>query len=426
MKGWNVKRVDEIGKIITGKTPSSDYPDEFGLKYPFITPSDIPNTQKYISVERFLSEKGMESHKRIKLPPKTTCVVCIGATIGKVCTTTVYSFSNQQINNIIPNEENDPDFVYYLASTLKDALVSFAGGAATPIVNKSAFSSIKVLVPAKKCQRKIAAILSAYDDLIENNNRRIAILEKMAEELYREWFVRLRFPGHEKVKIVKGVPEGWEVVKLGDVCKVARGSSPRPITDIKYFQDGNIPWIKIADATSSKMFIFNTKECVNEFGASFSRKLPRESLIIATSGTLGFCILLGVEGCVHDGWMYLTQYQKNIKPSFIYYVINSYKEHLNNLSYGAAIQNINTEIIRRLSIMVPSLYIIDKFYLIVNPIQKNIYSLGKENILLQNIRDRLLSRLMSGKIDVENMDIQFPASMRCAEPVEAQEEAVDA
>ena len=407
---WDSKKAKEIVTFKTGKLDSNAA--EEGGKYPFFT---CAQETYYINKYAF----------------DTECVLLAGNNAAGIFPLKYYKgkFNAYQRTYVVePQDRNklDTRFLYNAFIPFLKQFEQSSTGVTTKFLTMGILNNIWVPFPQIIIQRKIAAILSAYDDLIENNNRRIAILEKMAEELYREWFVRLRFPGHEKVKIVKGVPEGWEVLKLGDVCKVARGSSPRPITDIKYFQDGNIPWIKIADATSSKMFIFNTKECVNEFGASFSRKLPRESLIIATSGTLGFCILLGVEGCVHDGWMYLTQYQKNIKPSFIYYVINSYKEHLNNLSYGAAIQNINTEIIRRLSIMVPSLYIIDKFYLIVNPIQKNIYNLGKENILLQNIRDRLLSRLMSGKIDVENMDIQFPASMRCAEPVEAQEEAVDA
>src|SRR5205807_1759682 len=108
-------------------------------------------------------------------PQKSVCVVCIGATIGKVCMTQQPSLSNQQINSIISNKgEHDADFVYYLSTTLRDSLVAFAGGAATPIVNKSAFSSIKLLVPEFRLQRAIAAILSAYDELIENNRRRIA------------------------------------------------------------------------------------------------------------------------------------------------------------------------------------------------------------------------------------------------------------
>src|SRR5205823_6521808 len=103
--------------------------------------------------------------------------------------------------------------------TLRDALVAFAGGAATPIINKSAFSSIKLLVPKYEAQRKIAAILSAYDELIENNKRRIALLETLAEEIYREWFVRLRFPGHERLPVIKGVPSGWSLKRFHEIVE---------------------------------------------------------------------------------------------------------------------------------------------------------------------------------------------------------------
>lgn len=228
MRAWKTARIDQLGRVVTGKTPSSERPEEFGDKYPFITPSDIPATQKYVRAERYLSDRGMDAHRRIQLPKKSVCIVCIGATIGKVCMTARTSLSNQQINSIIPTEgEFDADFVYYLSTTLKEWLVAFAGGAATPIINKSTFSSIKLLVPEFDVQKKIGAILSTYDELIENNKRRIALLEKMAEEIYREWFVRFRFPGHEKVKLIKGVPQGWRVVELKELASVNPSSISR-------------------------------------------------------------------------------------------------------------------------------------------------------------------------------------------------------
>ena len=147
--------------------------------------------------------------------------------------------------------------------------------------------------------------MGRYDALIENYATQIRTLEASAQNLYREWFVRERCPFAEYETDSK-LPVGWEEIKIGDVCTIARGSSPRPINDNIYFDDGTIPWIKIADATASGKFLFETKEHVNEYGASFSRYLDEGSLIIATSGTLGFCVLLGVKGCVHDGWLYRT------------------------------------------------------------------------------------------------------------------------
>jgi type I restriction enzyme S subunit len=154
------------------------------------------------------------------------------------------------------------------------------------------------------------------------------------------------------------------------------------------------------------------EEYVNELGASFSRRLAKGSLIIATSGTLGFCIFLGVEGCVHDGWIYLSEYRDATKPLFFYYVINQYRDYLNSLSYGAAIQNINTDIIRRLPVTLPTREVLEKFYSLAEPIHDKIFRLGLVNRNLEKSRNMLLVRLISGKVPVEILDIHFPPSMR--------------
>jgi hypothetical protein len=139
------------------------------------------------------------------------------------------SFSNQQINSIIPNQKTfDPLFVYYALSMLAPDVASLAAGAATPIINKSRFSELTIRVPPLFLQSRIASILSAYDDLIENNTQRIAILEAMARALYHEWFVHFRFPGHEDVPLVDShlgpIPEGWEVAPFGQIARVQGGS----------------------------------------------------------------------------------------------------------------------------------------------------------------------------------------------------------
>jgi len=331
--------------------------------------------------------------------------------VAKVEEPTVYE--SHLIRVRLDKKQCDPFFYYYFFNSQVGAgfIQQIVNQVAAAGIRGSELEKLKIIHPPLPIQQKIAAILSAYDDLIENNNKRIALLEKTAEEIYREWFVRMRFPGWKQAKFEKGVPVGWERESMGELCQIARGSSPRPIADDKYFVNGDIPWIKIADATSSKMFIYETREYVNSFGASFSRKLPKGSLIIATSGTLGFCIFLGVEGCVHDGWMYLSDYKKNVRPSFMYYVINSYREHLNNLSYGAAIQNINTGIMRKLPVLIPSKSVLEKFYSVVEPMQEEIFITGQSIIKLKQSRDLLLSRLISGKLSVEGLDIRFPESM---------------
>lgn len=146
----------------------------------------------------------------------------------------------------------------------------------------------------------------------------------------------------------------WPTVKLGDVMTVGRGSSPRPIKDERFFTGGTIPWVKIADATASGKFIFRTSQHVNDYGASFSRKLKPGALIFPASGTLGIPRFLGVEACIHDGWLYFSDYQ-GIDPDWLYYRIILLKDYYEGIAYGAAIQNINTDIVRNTEIQLPEL-----------------------------------------------------------------------
>jgi len=224
MVDFRTIRIADFGRVITGKTPPSAQPELFGDLHPFLTPTDIDGFARHIEPDRYLSSAGRDYQHRLMLPSNAVCVVCIGATIGKVCMTDRPSFTNQQINSVVVNEtEHDPFFVYHLLTTLRDELKSNAGGAATPIINKTAFSEIKVSVPFLPVQQRIAGILSAYDELIENSRRHIKILEAMARALYREWFVHFRFPGHENHPRVASplgeIPQGWEVRTVEEIVK---------------------------------------------------------------------------------------------------------------------------------------------------------------------------------------------------------------
>ena len=146
----------------------------------------------------------------------------------------------------------------------------------------------------------------------------------------------------------------WPTKKLGELTDICRGSSPRPICDTKYFDGGTVPWVKIADATKSGKFLYETKEHVNDYGASFSRRLPPGTILVAASGTLGYTQILGVEGCAHDGWLIL-QNLRDLDRDFAYYALKTLEQHFFNSGSGAAIQNINTDILRQAEIPHPPL-----------------------------------------------------------------------
>ena len=217
---WRTIKINEVGRLVTGKTPSSSKPECFGDKYPFITPTDMHDCRYASATARYLSEEGAAGQKTLKVPAGSVAVSCIGWQMGKSIVATRPSFTNQQLHTILPNDEVDSLYLYYYLCTQRVELLSLgsAAGVRTPIINKSAFGLLSIVVPPLPTQRKIASILSAYDDLIENNTRRIAILEEMAQAIYREWFVNFRFPGHENVKLVDSplgmIPEGWEIGKV--------------------------------------------------------------------------------------------------------------------------------------------------------------------------------------------------------------------
>ena len=240
-----------------------------------------------------------------------------------------------------------------------------------------------------KIQDKIAAILSAYDDLIEANKRRVALLENMAEEIYREWFVRLRFPGHEKVKVVKGVPEGWEKKRFGDFCMLQRGH------DLPDAQVVPGPYPVVASTS------------IKDYHNQFKAKPP----VITTgrSGSLGTVLFVTENAWPLNTCLYVKNFHGN-SCYLIYYTLKFMG--LENFNAGAGVPTLNRNHINGISIVVPPKALQDRFDMIIEPIFKQKEMIHQANKVLTKTRDALLPRLISGKLSVENLDIQFPPSMQ--------------
>ena len=366
---------------------------------PWIKIDDATASGKYIyETKEHVNDYGASFSKKLK---PNTLIIAASGTLGFPkflgCEGCIHDgwiyFSDIKENLILP------DYLYYYLITLRGYYNNLSYGAAIQNINTPIIKKTKIYLPTIREQKQIAEMLSAYDRLIENNNHRIAIMEDIAQELYKEWFVRFRFPEYKNTKFENGIPLGWKRLHFSDIAEIGRGSSPRPISDQRYFENGSIPWIKIADATSSKIYIHTTKEHVNDYGASFSRKLPAGSLILAASGTLGFPMFLAVEGCIHDGWLYFSNFEKK-HSKYIYYVLMDLRKVFNNVSYGAAIQNINTEIVRKSNILIPDDTTLFKFAGYVEELHNSIMNLQQQNQNLEKQRDMLLPRLMSGKLEV--------------------------
>lgn len=307
------------------------------------------------------------------------------------------TFESHIIRVRLKRDKADPSFFFYYFRSPRCGIRSIVTQGVQAGIRGNDLKRLPVHVPPITEQAAIASILTAYDDLIENNRRRIQLLEQAARLLYKEWFVHLRFPGHEHVTITDGVPEGWNRVSISSLCNVGRGGSPRPIKD---FLDGTVPWYKIGDATASESpFVFSTSERIIEDGVKKSVFLPPQELILSNSATCGIPYFTGVSGCIHDGWLYFKAL-KRISKWFLYCgLFAKQQEILMGIGEGATQKNLNTDYIGRQLFLMPSDQLLLKIFDdAVAPFFSQIFSLAQQNLQLTKARDLLLPRLMNGEI----------------------------
>jgi type I restriction enzyme S subunit len=301
---------------------------------------------------------------------------------------------------------NDPRYVSYLLLTLNFAVQNVA--AAVPGVNRNFLHQLSVRVPPLPTQRKIAAILSAYDDLIENNTRRIAVLEEMARLLYREWFVHFRFPGHEQVTMVDSelgpVPEGWEMVTVGDLYRTSSGGTPsRKVNE--YF-GGSIDWVKTRELRDS--FTFETEEKITELGLqkSSAKLFPANTVIMAMYGaTIGMLGILASPAATNQACCAILEDTPSFGHSYAFLYLLENRNELINLGMGAAQQNISQRVIKNFKMLKPTTPILRRFNDSVDPIFDYIKVLQSQVANLRRTRDLLLPRLISGEVDVSDLSL---------------------
>lgn len=287
------------------------------------------------------------------------------------------------------------------------ALCSF--GATMSSLNQDIVRRISFPAPPNHVQKKIAAILSAYDDLIENNQRRIALLEKMAEEIYREWFVRMRFPGHKQVKFEKGVPEGWKLKPFSEVVEI--NPSERPI------KDDEKPYVGMeALSTDSMYFVYKEKRTGNS-GSKFRNRdtlFPRITPCLE-NGKRGFVMTLGKSEVAIGSTEFIVMREKILTAEYIYLLccFEPFRKHAEISMVGASgRQRVSEECFSFFLVKTPPAEILDAFSEVIKPIFEKIRLLSQKNDRLISIRGQLLPRLISGKLSVERLDIHFPPSMR--------------
>lgn len=298
----------------------------------------------------------------------------------------------------------DQNFLFYLSKSdliWKNAVNSMVGASGRQRADASFLKRVTLIIPELDEQRKIAAIVTSYDDLIENNQRRIALLEKMAEELYREWFVRLRFPGHEKVKVVKGMPEGWESKPLTLLADITYG----------YAFDG-----ARFNAQGNGKPIIRIRNIINSNITEFTDEIPNDKYIVKCGD-----LLVGMDGEFHvNHWIndegYLVQRVCRINAKserirgYLAQAIKAPIKHFESILQGATVGHLGAAHLKTINLLNPP-ESMNKHLEILNSLLDQKITISRMNLDLSKTRDLLLPRLISGRLPVEHLDIKFPPSM---------------
>lgn len=292
---------------------------------------------------------------------------------------------------------NHPRFVSYFLKWILNGTQS--DKAAVPGVNRNDLHARKVKIPDNLSEQKaIAFVLSAYDNLIENNRRRIQLLEQSARLLYKEWFVNLRFPGHEHTKIIGGVPEGWERKSAFKVMDVLSGGTPK--TTIPHYWDGGIPFFTPKD-TSDFAYTHDTEKSITEAGLKNcnSNLYSKDTLFITARGTVGKINLAQRPMAMNQSCYALVAYPP-LNQQFLYFALVDGVEQFRSRAVGAVFNAIVRDTFKLIPFVVPDEKIISAFMEHITPVLAQIDTLSGQIRSLQNARDILLPKLMMGEIEV--------------------------
>ena len=380
-EGWKEVELEELGTIGRGKSRHRPRNADFlyGNEYPFVQTADVKAAEyKITSYSQMYSEAGLTQSK---LWPKNTLCITIAANIADSSILGIEAcFPDSVLGFISDPLKSDVKFVKYLFDMLQIRIKQISQGAAQDNLSLEKIRTLRFTVPNVETQRKIATILSGYDDLIENNLKRIKILEEMAQQTYEEWFVRMRFPGYETAVMNEetGLPEGWEKVKLGEIY------------DLKYGKN-------LAQTDILKEGTFSVYGASGKMGYFTKSNISSKKVLVTSRGN--------GSGVVHrtfedESFVTNNSFVVNTELGLGYTFYNLKKFDLSRFNSGSAQPQLTNSALLNVEIIRPNSQLINDFNLIVNNQIQFIDNLLNQNQRLREARDLLLPRLMMGIVEV--------------------------
>jgi type I restriction enzyme S subunit len=396
---WEEKRLDDLGSVARGRSRHRprDAVHLYDGPYPFVQTGDVKHADLYlISYSQTYSEAGLEQSK---LWPQGTLCITIAANIAETAILGFDAcFPDSVIGFVADESQCNARFIKYKFDTIKQRYQQVSQGAAQDNLSLEKLLAFKLVVPRVDEQRRIADILSAYDDLIENNRRRMTLLEEAARQLYREWFVRLRFPGYEHTRITQGVPAGWERKPIATLTTfVNRGIAPH------YDDDAEGLVINQKCIRNGRLDLTLVRHQSREFKPD-RQVQPGDVLVNSTGeGTLGRVaqVISPILNCTVDTHVTIVRPKAEIGRHYFGMAVMDWEPRFSTMGRGATNQ---TELSRgqigEAEILVPSHSLVQQFEECAAPLFGQVVALMEQNQKLRAARDLLLPRLMSGEIAV--------------------------
>lgn len=386
---WQECTIGDLGQIVTGKTPPTKNNEYWGGKVMFITPKDIQATKHIFKTERYVTSEGKVAVRGAILPKGSICVSCIG-NIGYLGITTEECISNQQINSIIVNENNDIDFVYYLLKSLWAYFKNYEGqSTALSILNKTQFSKIKVQIPNIEVQKKIAGVLKMLDEKIEQNNAVNNNLEQQAQAIYKAWFVD--FVPFNGIK-----PTSWVNTDIYSIANIIYGA---PFASKLFNTDGiGKPIIRIRDLKEQDFVTFTTEEHPK------GHLIHPGDIVVGMDGEFRPYIW-GNEKAWLNQRVCIFENKRPKGKAFLFYTIKPLLNIIEQTQVATTVIHIGKKDFDAFEVLLPSEDVLNQFDEITTPMVEEIVNNRLENKRLSNLRDALLPMLMSGELDVSDIDL---------------------
>ena len=375
---------------------------------PFVSANNLSNGRIIRDNLKFISEKQHASLKKGHVRTGDVLLVTRGSLGTTALVTREFDDANINAQLVLLRADNatvDSCYLFFVANSpaFQRQLASNASGTAQPQLPIGPLKRLTIPLPPLPVQRRIAGILSAYDELIENSQRRIRIQESMARALYREWFVQFRYPGHEKVPRVASplgeIPRGWEVKSVADSFEISGGGTPSRKEEA-YWDGGTIQWFSPSDLTGAgTMFMDDSSDHITVLGLaeSSARLFPARSVMLTSRATIGAIAINTHEACTNQGFITCIPNER-VPLYFLFHWLTENVPTFQRMASGATFKEISRGVFKTINHVHPPTNLVNQFEDAAMPMAEQALWLQRQIQTLRRTRDLLLPRLLSGQV----------------------------